>query len=305
MFKEIMIAVVDENAGSQAVVLERAIELGIERVKAEDQALGLQRNHIPFRLIRLPDTPQGRACLELAEKIRAVAQFDLIPDNQTQALWMRSVQLYWQARAIRLANLVFQVIRDPLQPGGSLHEILPSQDLENLYLETDADKALYDLLEAGESLIKNWATTTNIGYPFSYFQELFIHILKARFKRTWQDETFSPTFSRPDKKLEKKHYRQWLKFFADYLDDKSLEKKYSQVLMDMGWEGYPMLALRQQKRKPFDKLWKAFLETHRAAVKLIDDDLHLKNSQPYQTKQTNQKAPIQGQLTKDGYIYWT
>ena len=32
MFKEIVIAVVDEKAASQAVVLERAIELGRERV---------------------------------------------------------------------------------------------------------------------------------------------------------------------------------------------------------------------------------------------------------------------------------
>jgi hypothetical protein len=218
---------------------------------------------------------------------------------------MRCVQLYWQARTIRLANLVFQVIPDPLQPGGCLHEILPSQDLENLKLQTDADKALYHLLEAGESLIKNWATTTKIAYPFQDFQELFIHILKARFKRTWQAETFSPAFSRPDKKLDKKHYRQWLKFFADQFGGESLEKEYSQVLMDMGWEGYPLLALRQQKRKPFDDLWKVFLKTHRAAVKLIDDDLQLKNGYPYQTKQTNQKAPIQGQLTKDGYIYWS
>ena len=305
MFQEIVIALLDGNACFQEVALGRTLEFGTERAFAEDKALGIKRNYIPIRLIQLPNTPLAEDCHKLAEKIRAVAQLKRVSNNQNQARWMRSVQLYWQVRAIRLANLVFPVIPDPLRPGSPLSQILLPQDIENLRLETEADKALYDLLKAGEPLIIDWAKAEGINWPFQDFQELFIHILKARFKRHWQQEAFSPTFSRLDKKSDNKHYRQWLKFLSDQFDDESLIKKYEEVLMNMGWEGYPLLALRHQKRrKPFGKLWKTFLKAHKAATNLIDDNLHFRKGLPYQTKQTSQKAPIQGKVTDDGYIYW-
>ncbi len=305
MFQEIVIAVLDENACFQEFARSRALELGRERAIAEDKALGIKRDYIPFRLIQLPNTPKAEDCYKLAEKMRAVAQFKRVSNNQNQALWMRCVQLYWQVKTIRLANLVFPVIPDPLGDGGSLSQILPSQDIENLKLETEADQTLYDLLKAGEPLIIDWAKAKGIDWPFQDFQELFIYILKARFKRHWQEEAFSPTFSRLDKKSDKKHHRQWLRFLSDQFDGEPLEKEYSKVLMDMGWEGYPLLALRRQKRsKPFKKLWKVYLKTHRAAANLIDDNLHFRKGLPYQTKQTSQKAPIQGKVTDDGYIYW-
>jgi hypothetical protein len=196
MFQEIVIAVLDENACFQEVALERALARGMERAFAEDKALGIERQRIPFRLIQLPNTPLTYDCHKLAEKLRAVAQFKRVSNNQNQALWMRCVQLYWQVKAIRLANLVFPVIPDPLRDGGSLSQILPSQDIENLKLETEADQTLYDLLKAGEPLIIDWAKAKGIDWPFQDFQELFIHILKARFKRHWQQEAFSSTFLR-------------------------------------------------------------------------------------------------------------
>jgi hypothetical protein len=305
MFQEIVIVVLDENACFQEFALERALELGRERAFAEDKVLGIKRDCIPLRLIQLPNTPDAYDCHKLAEEIRAVAQFERASNNQNQALWMRCVQLYWQVRAIRLANLVFPVVPDPLRSGGPLSQILPSQDIKNLRLETEADKTLYDLLKAGEPLIIDWAKAKGIDWPFQDFQELFIYILKARFRRHWQQEAFNSTFLRLDKKSDKKHYRQGLKFLSDQLEDKSLIKKYEEVLMDMGWEGYPLLALLHHKTsQPFNKLWKAYLKAHKAAANLIDDNLHFRKGLPYQTKQTTQKAPIQGKVTDDGYIYW-
>ena len=306
MFPEIITVILNEDACFPDVVRRQALELGRERALVEDQVLGIKRNQILFFLIRLPDTPQGRACQKLAEKIRAVAQFDIAPENLNQALWMRCVQLYWQTRALRLANLVFPAISEPLDPSGLLSQILRQKYIENLRLETNIDKAFYDLLNEGETLIIDWAQARDLGWPFQDFEELFIYILNARFKRYWQQEAFSLAFSRPDKKTEKRDNRQWIKFLADHFDGESLEEEYSKVLMDMGWEGYPLLALRHQKTsQPFEELWKVFLKTHREAIKLIDDDLHLKNGQPYQTKQTNQKVAIQGKVTEDGLIYWT
>jgi len=306
MFPEIVIVILNENARFPDVVIGQALELGWQRALAEDKAVDIKRDCIPFHLILFPDTPEGRSCQKLAEKIRAVAQFDILPIDLNQALWMRCIQLYWQTRALRLANLVFPVILDQLQLDSLLSQNPMPQDLENLRLETNLDKAFYDLLKEGETLIIDWAQARGISWSFQDFEELFIYILNARFKRYWQQEAFSLAFSRPDKKTEKKDNRQWIKFLADQFDGEPLEEEYSKVLMDMGWEGYPLLALRHQKTsQPFEELWKVFLKTHREAIKLIDDDLHLKNGQPYQTKQTNQKVAIQGKVTEDALIYWT
>lgn len=305
MFEEIVLVILDKNAGFQVDTLQPALARGLERALAEDKALRLSRDCIPFYPIHLPNTPSAYDCYTLAEKIRAVAQFERIPKNQNQALWMRRLQMYWQVKAIRLANLVFPVIPDPLRPGTRLFQILASKDIENLKVETNADKTLYDLLKTGEPLIIDWAKAKGIDWPFQDYQELFIHILKTKFKIHWQEEAFSPVFLRQDKKSEKKHYRQWLKFLSDDIEDESLNKQHSKVLMDMGWEGYPLLALRPHKRsKPFGKLWKAYLKAHKAAVSLIDDNIHFKNGEPYQTKQTSQKAPLQGRISDDGHIYW-
>jgi len=305
MLSEIFVEIVDSKGRLRVVPPIEALAIACAQAFAEDTALGIKRNHIPFNFTIFPDTPKTPDFYKLAHAIRSVATFDLAPDNKDQGLWMRCVQLYWQAKAILLANKIFELIPDPAQPGCSLSRILTSQGLENLQLETDAEKAFYDLLKEGESHIRSWASAKGIDYPFLNFQELFIYILEARFKRDWQEEAFSPVSSCSNKKLRRKEYRHWLKFFADQFNGDPLEEKYCQRLMDMGWEGYPLLALRSKKNdEPFNELWKAYLQTHRTLVKLIDSDLCWKNSIPHQNKKTSQKKPIRGVLTDDGYIDW-
>lgn len=305
MLDEIIIEIFDENGRLREVTLQEALVIGQAQAFAEDRTLGLKRNRIPFKITLLPDTPQTYEFMEMAQAIRAVAFFDVAPDNHNQGLWMRCVLLYWEAKATLLSNKILKLIPDPTQPGGSLHQIMPTHALEELQIETDLDKALYDLLKAGESQIQAWATAKSIDYPFANYQQLFIHILKARFERNYQQKAFSLASSWPDKKSEQKHHRQWLKFFADQFNGDPIEQEYIKVLMNMGWEGYPFLALRPLKRqKPFTQLWQTYLKTHRASLRLLNSALHWKNSIPHQTKQTSQKAPIQGILTDDGYIDW-
>lgn len=305
MLSEIFVEIIDSKGQFREVTLLEALAIAKAQAFAEDTALGIKRNRIPFSFTWFPDTPKTHDCYKLAHAIRSVAIFDVAPDNKDQGLWMRCVQLYWQCKAILLPNKIFKLIPDPTQPGRSLSLILPSQALENLQIETDAEKAFYDLLEAGESDIRSWARAKGIDYPFLNFQELFIYILEARFKRDLQEEVFSPVSSWSDKKLRKKEYRQWLKFLADLFNGDPVEERYCQVLMDMGWEGYPLLALRSKKNdKPFKQLWKVYLKTHRALAQLIDSDLYWKDSIPHQNKKTSQKKPIRGFLTDDGYIGW-
>ena len=81
MLPEIITVILNEDACFPDVVRRQALELGRERALVEDQVLGIKRNQILFFIIRLPDTPQGRACQKLADKIRAVAQFDISPNG--------------------------------------------------------------------------------------------------------------------------------------------------------------------------------------------------------------------------------
>jgi hypothetical protein len=81
MFQEIVIVILDEKAGFPDAVWGQALQRGGERALAEDKALNIKRNCIRLLEIRLPDTPQGRACQKLADKIRAVAQFDISPNG--------------------------------------------------------------------------------------------------------------------------------------------------------------------------------------------------------------------------------
>jgi hypothetical protein len=54
MFPEIVTVILKENGGFPDVVLADALELGRERALAEDKALGIKRDCIPFHLIRFP-----------------------------------------------------------------------------------------------------------------------------------------------------------------------------------------------------------------------------------------------------------
>jgi len=74
-------------------------------VVAQEKALGMQRSAGQLIFIDLPDQPESFAFQRLAKAIGNVASFrSLAPETRAQAIWMRCVQLDWQAKAIALAN---------------------------------------------------------------------------------------------------------------------------------------------------------------------------------------------------------
>lgn len=276
---ETIIEILDKNGSLKEVSLRESLEISRQQELSKDKAFGIKRRKIPFTFIPLPDTPKTPDFLRLSEAIKNIANFDLYPDNHDQAIGMRCVQLYYQAKAVVLPNKIFKLIPDPTQPGGSVQKKLPPQSLRHLELETDANKAMYDLLEAGESEIIAWAESKGIEYPFSNVQELFIHILKTKFNRDIKEEMFNPKPLWTNQREQKEHYRRWLKFLNDYYCGEKIEERYQQVLTEMEWEGYPLLALKSKKtNKHFNTLWKSYLKTHRALIEIIDTQIYWKNS---------------------------
>ncbi|MDZ8025989.1 MAG: hypothetical protein RMX97_15050 [Nostoc sp. DedQUE11] len=318
-YEEFYTDIIDEHGRLITVPLRYALKMEGKRAISEDKFLEIKRNKIPFKLIKIPDVPETKDFLRLSHAIRNVASFDIGSVNEDQGLMMRCVQLYWQYKAGLLPNIIYNLIPDSSLEG-NLSKLMPPRALENLKIEASADKALYELLKYDlfdtetngikeSSVIKKWAKRRGITFAFNNFEELFITILKETFRDGIQNEMFLPNFSGYDKKTLTRNYRQFIKFLTDCIEDKLKVKECENILFDMGWQGYPILAFwelsHQNNSKDFVRLWKQYIKTHRALIKLIDSRLYWKNCIPYQKRKgTNNKEPIRGVLTEDGYISW-
>lgn len=278
----------------------------------QDYVLGIQRAQVPILLIELPNDSRSISFQKLVNAISSVAECDQIaPETSQQAVWMRCVQLYWQAKAIALANKIYKLIPDPAQPGGSLSKMLPARALANLKLDVEADLAWYNLLKAGEPEIKAWAERQKIPYPFRNFEQLFVETLKVGFEISLTEEAFAPFPNEWSRKQERDHHRGWLKFLGDHFNGEPHEKEYEAVLRSMGWKGCALQALRGQKRnKPLGKLWQIYLKKQRPLCQFLDTRLEWKDGIPYQTttangRRTKTKKSIQGTITDKGYLDWS
>lgn len=302
---------VDAQGRIATLPLRQFLQEKEKEARRQDQALGIQRAQIPAVFIELPDVPQSIDFQRLAIAIRGVAACAyLAPETPEQGAWLRCVQLYWEAKAIVLANEIHQVIPDPAQSGGPVTKMLPARALTNLKLDVGADLAWYELLKAGESAIKAWAEQQKIPYPFTKLEQLFLETLQLDFEINLTETAFAP-FSRGwHRKQERQHHRDWLRFLGDHFDDEPRAKEYEAVLRTMGWKGQALQALRGKKReKPFGKLWQTYLKKQRLLCRLLDSHLEWKNGIPSQSatangKRTRTRHSMQGIITGDGYLDW-
>src|SRR4028119_581523 len=127
--------ILNENRDPKGVPFLTILAREMERAIAEEAALGIQRNQIPFIYINLPDTPQTPQFMRLAQAITTVASFDLIPENNQQRYWMRCVQLYWQAKAILLSQKIFNLMPNLADLEQQISQMLPETAFKNLQLE--------------------------------------------------------------------------------------------------------------------------------------------------------------------------
>ncbi|MBN3923068.1 MAG: hypothetical protein HWQ37_07890 [Nostoc sp. NMS4] len=119
------ISIFDKKGNLIDIPVDEFLRIKINQTISEDKALGIKRSKIPFHFFLLPDKPQTENFCKLAQEIEKIATFNLAPDNSSQGIWMRCIQLYWQAKAILLANKIFKLISDPSIDGGYLTQILP------------------------------------------------------------------------------------------------------------------------------------------------------------------------------------
>jgi len=297
--------ILNENPYLRGVPFLTILAREMERAIAEEAALGIKGNQIPFIYIDLPDTPQTPQFIRLAQAIRSVASFDLIPENNQQRYWMRCVQLYWQAKGVLLSQKIFNLMPNLADLEQPLSQMLPKTALENLQLETDAEKAVYGLIVTGESLIREWTKTKGIDYPFQNSQDLFLRFLKDKFQSSLSKKPFKPEPLWPDKREHRAHRCKWLKFLADQFTGEARECDYLNLLKEMEWEGYWILALWKHKNKRnFKKLWQTYLKTQRKLITLFDSEFHWRKGVPHKTQRTSKILSIEAEIDKTGYITW-
>jgi len=305
MLDEIFMDILDEKDCPREVPFLVALARERERAIAEEAALGIKRDQIPFIYINLPDTPQTLQFIRLAKAIRTVASFDLTPENNQQRYWMRCVQLYWQAKAILLSQKIFNLMPNLADLEQLLSQMLPKTALKNLQLETDAEKAVYDLIVTGEPLIRDWAKTEGIDYPFQNSQDLFLQFLKDKFQSSLSKKPFKPEPLWPDKREQRAHRCKWLKFLADQFTGETIECDYLNLLKETEWEGYWILALWKHKnQRNFKKLWQTYLKSQRKLITLFDSELHWRKGVPHKTQRTSKILSIEAEIDKTGYITW-
>jgi len=105
----------------------------------------------------LSNNPESVKFFILYFEINNVANYLCKPITQQQHYYMLCTKEYWKAKAILLSNEIFKPITDSNPFQEIIEKRLPSAAVKNLKLEIAANKALYYLLESGESEIISWA----------------------------------------------------------------------------------------------------------------------------------------------------
>lgn len=310
------IEILDQNGTPITVPYSTAIQLAQQQTALEDREIGLQRPQIPITLITLPDVPAAMNYMRFSRAMERVSTFAISAVEADQALMMRCVRCYWNAKAAAFPNLLYHLISDPTADGALFSQTLPSKALENLRIDLAADKALYDLLQYDlthpqASAIKAWLTQQDIDYAFTSHRDYFLHILATRFKQDYEEVMYLQESYWESKRNNQQFYRQNWKYLSNIYDPEEDSKTIQACeasLRGAGWEGYALLALRaspkQGKCKTLKRLWKNYLKSQRATLKFLDTALHWKNCIPYQHKKTNDGHPMRGVVTDEGYIYW-
>jgi len=310
---------IPEEFCQHSPVVIAALNEWMTKAKEEDLRLNIERPWIPKAEIYIPNTPIGKRFFNIAKAIGEIPSVDIIPKNQNQAYWLKTLHYFWQAKGVLFAYKILGVIDNPIQEQGVLCRYLPETLLKNLDLDTNIDLACFKLLVRGGRYIRKWAAAQGIPYPFNNPMELFLEIQKQSFLMSW---LISPCDSEPDwlsnaqqrdnisariRLLKKKP---WLKTAAMRQPYSEMEQAYLDFLKKVGWYSYWLLALRdhfdkeQFEEKQISGHWQDYIKALRAGKELFVSEFDWRAGQPYKTKTTSKVQRVEGFIDLLGYVRW-
>lgn len=296
--------------------VQTATQKWLEAARLEDERLRIERRFIPHTPILLPDTAKGRRFFKLAKAIADIPlNAGIIPKNQQQGYWFKTLHYFWQARGIVLAQQLLGVIPEPLGESGALGDRLAEKNLESLRLTKAIDIACFQLLVHGGPYIRHWARKNEILYPFKSPQELLLEMLKERFLLMWQIGPQNPE-KKPLSKVQQRdnadalvcllEQAAWLKEEEEKREDYyEAEQNYLNYLQQIGWAGYWLLALRPRSHKRrIAKYWDSYVEALGKGRELSVDILDWVNGRPFHRPVRNVSKAVEGAIDLLGYIHW-
>lgn len=301
----------DDQGRLVTMPLRRAMRLTQRRAAKADQALGIERKHIPVQHFETPDHPDTRKFIQLASAIEQVAhQIPVQFETAEARVWMRCQQLYWHAKGIALAQRICPLpMPDPLADGEFIQKhLLPSAALRNLRLDVDADESWYHLVTAGEPYVRQWAEEQGYDYPFATAEEFFLETLQIGFETSLTEGILCPTPPHWDRKQYRNHFRRWLKFLRDRFEGEQ-EAEFEAILRTMSWKGYALLVLRPLKTQPsFKRLWQRYLkaqvplESFQATAIYWEDGWAYQSDTAASERRTRRRMRIASEVTNDGHF---
>jgi len=305
----------DPQFPENAYIADDGVARNLEREYQRDAALNIKRNNIPYRILLLPQSPQGVRCREMFEQFNQLLDTPLIPETRDLALMLRCIQHKWQVRLLWLANeLCDRPVPDLAD--SHLRHLVTQCGFSQLELEVPHDLTLYHLLQAGEGEVREWCERHQIKYPFATPFELFLEILQEEFTASLEHCFNFMPFCTNQRKREDEH-RLWTAFLNDRFFDgeeenakyersnQAIEEELVAVLQSSRWLGRIILALRECKGADhLNDPWKAYRQAYQPLIRLIADEITYLQEQPTITGTTSHRVPITGEITPEGYIVW-
>lgn len=113
---------------------QQYVHLQKRKIAEADRALGIERSRILAKFFNIPEHPDSAKFLQLASAIERIPySVPVCFETQEARVWMRCVQLYWNAKAIALAARLYLLpMPDPLTEGGFIQtHLLPLPAFHN------------------------------------------------------------------------------------------------------------------------------------------------------------------------------
>jgi hypothetical protein len=297
-------------------LIQTATQQWLQAARLDDERLRIERRLLPYTPIYIPDTPVGQEYFKLAKAIGDIPlTAPIVPKNQNQGYWLKTLHYHWQARGVVLAQQLLGVLSDPLAAGGVLKERLSDKNLAYLRLTRAIDVACVNLLTQGEPWLKQWAAKEQIAYPFATPVALFLELLEAEFRVTWAQGPLNLE----QKPLSKAHQRDevavlvrllkqspWLEKTGKRQDYASTNTAYLAYLQGASWSGNWLLALRPHgEASQLEAAWTSYVQALSQGKELGVDSLDWLNGEPWNRPVSNALRRVEGTLDGLGYIHWS
>lgn len=296
-------------------VIQAATKQWLQTARLDDERLRIERLLLPYTPIYFPDTPAGQQCFKLAQAISDIPlTAPIVPKNQNQGYWFKTLHYHWQARGVVLAQALLGVLSDPLVAGGVLKEQLSDKNLEYLRLGRAIDVACVNLLTRGEPWLKRWSQKEKVAYPFASPIDLFLALLRAEFRVTWeqgplnqQQQPLAKAQQRDEVAVLVRLLKQspWLKGTGLRQDYDSTDRAYHQYLQKAGWRGDWIRALRPHGEGELETAWTAYVQALSQGKELGVDSLDWLNGEPWNRPVSNVLKRVEATLDGLGYIHWS